>query len=238
LTGLRATIPYVDRVENVLPAIGGVDAESIANAKLRGPQSMRAGDRAVTVEDFERLAGESDPAIARVRCLAPAETGAPIRLLLVPQVERPGIHLVLDDFALPEGMVKRVAGHLEDRRILGSTIEIGTPFYQGVTIAALLAPKPGRPPQMVRERASSALYRYLNPLTGGPDGNGWPFDADLNTAAVYQLLETVEGVDRVDEVLFFEYDLRNNERVGFAREVIKLERDSLFLSANHQVVVR
>jgi hypothetical protein len=55
---------------------------------------------------------------------------------------------------------------------------------------------------------------------------------------VFQLLEAVEGVERVEEVLFFEHDLRNHERVGFGKELVKLERDSLFLSAHHQVVVR
>jgi len=90
----------------------------------------------------------------------------------------------------------------------------------------------------VKERALDALYDFLNPLTGGPDGNGWPFDTDLNSAAVYQLLEAIEGVERVQEVLFFEYDLRNRTRIGSARDVVKLERDSLFLSAFHQVVVR
>ena len=55
---------------------------------------------------------------------------------------------------------------------------------------------------------------------------------------MFQLLEAVEGVDRVDEVLFFEYDLRNHERVGFGKELVKLGSDSLFLSTNHQVVVR
>jgi len=55
---------------------------------------------------------------------------------------------------------------------------------------------------------------------------------------VYQLLEAIEGVERVQEVLFFEYDLRNRTRIGSARDVVKLERDSLFLSAFHQVVVR
>jgi predicted phage baseplate assembly protein len=238
LTALRSTIAFVDRVENVFPAIGGVDAETVENAKARGPQSMRAGSRAVTVEDFERLTGECDPAIARVRCLPPVETGGPIRMLLVPKIERPGIHLRLDDFALPDGMVARVSAHLDERRILGSTIEIGTPFYQGVTIAALLAARPGRPPQLVKDRALTTLYKYLNPLTGGPDGTGWPFDADLNSATIFQVLEAVEGVERVDEVLFFEYDLRNHERIGFGKELVKLERDSLFLSANHQVVVR
>ena len=90
----------------------------------------------------------------------------------------------------------------------------------------------------MRDRAIESLYQFLNPLTGGPDGNGWPFDTDLNSAAVYQLLESIEGVERVEDVLFFEYDLRNGERLGYARELVKLERDSLFLSAKHQVVVK
>ena len=73
-----------------------------------------------------------------MRCLPPEQTGAPIRLLLVPHVERPGELLELDDFALTDGMVARVVGHLDERRILGTAIEVGTPYYQGVTIAALV----------------------------------------------------------------------------------------------------
>jgi predicted phage baseplate assembly protein len=192
----------------------------------------------VTVTDFERLAVEADSSIARVRCLPPTVPGGPIRLLVVPAIEGPPEMLRLDDFALPDDMIQRVSSYLDARRILGTTVEIGTPFYQGVTIAALIAARPGRPPSVVRDRAMAALYHYLNPLSGGPDGQGWAFDADLNSASVFQLLETVEGVDRVDEVLFFEYDLRNHERVGFGKELVKLGSDSLFLSTNHQVVVR
>jgi predicted phage baseplate assembly protein len=238
LIDMRTSLPYVDRVENIASAIGGVDAETVDNAKRRGPHSLRAGGRAVTIEDFERLTSEADPAIARVRCLPPEITGKPIRLLIVPQIERPGELLELDDFALTDDMITRVGEHLDERRILGTAIEVGTPYYQGVTIAALLTARPGRPVTLVRERALSTLYRYLNPLTGGPHGTGWPFDADLNSANVFQLLEAVEGVERVEEVLFFEHDLRNHERVGFGKELVKLERDSLFLAANHQVVVR
>ncbi len=238
LRGLRTTIPYVADVENLSPATGGVDAETVPNAKLRGPQTLRTGGRAVTAEDFERVAGEADPSIARVRCLPPMEPGRPIRLLLVPEVTRRPEQLQLDDFALPDDMTSRVRRHLDERRILGTTIEIGTPYYQGVTVATLLTARPGRPTTLVRDRALAALYHYINPVTGGADGGGWGFDTDLNSAVVFQLLEAVEGVERVDEVLFFEYDLRNHERIGFGKDLVKLDRDSLFLSANHQAVVR
>jgi hypothetical protein len=127
---------------------------------------------------------------------------------------------------------------LDERRILGTTVEIGTPFYQGVTVAALLHALPGRPAGLVRQRALDLLYRYVNPLVGGVDGAGWPFDTDLNAAPLAQLLEAVEGVERVDEVLLFEFDLRTGARYGTGRELIRLDRQSLFLSAGHQVVVR
>jgi len=101
LSGLRTAIPYVSGVVNLQSADGGVDAETVENAKLRGPQSVRAGGRAVTVSDFERLASESHSRIGRVRCLAPVTPGDPVRLLVVPKIENRPETLTLDDFALP-----------------------------------------------------------------------------------------------------------------------------------------
>jgi predicted phage baseplate assembly protein len=239
VTSLRSTISYVAKVENLEAASGGVDAETVANAKLRGPQTLRAGGRAVTKADYERLAMEADPSIGRVRCLPPKVSGKPIRLLLVPKAEPDGPQLTtLDDFALPAGMVGRVGNYLDHRRILGTTVEIGTPFYQGVSIAVLVTRSPLRPLAFVRERVLQALFQFVDPLTGGGDGQGWPFDTDLNVASIYQLIEAVDGVERVDEALLFEYDLRTKERVGAAKELIKLEDQSLFLSAAHRVVVQ
>lgn len=238
LTSMRTSIPYVTGVTNLEPASGGVDPETIDNAKRRGPQSVRAGGRAVTISDFERLAAESDGRIKRVRCLPPREPGDPVRLLVVPHIEEPPETLVLDHFALPDDMIERLSSYLDERRVLGSTIEIGTPYYQGVTAAVLLDAKPGRPTNLIRERAMHALYEFINPIHGGPHRTGWGFDVDLNATQVFQLLEAVEGVERVEEVLFFEYDLRNQERLGFGKELVKLGPDSLFLSTNHQVVVR
>lgn len=238
LIALRTSIPYIDRVENLLPATGGVDAESVDNAKARGPQTIRSGERAVTAGDFERLARGADPAVARARCLRPDQAGGPVRVLLVPHVDREPDQLTLDDFALPDRMVASVSAHLDERRILGTTVEIGTPFYQGVTVAALMKARPGRPEHLIRQRALATLYRYVNPFTGGADGAGWPFDSDLNATTVLQLLSAIDGVERVDEVVFHAFDLRNGRRYGPALEMVRLASDSLFLSARHRVVVR
>jgi predicted phage baseplate assembly protein len=238
LSALQTTIPYIGAVTNLSPAVGGVDAETVENAKKRGPMTLRTGQRAVTADDFERLTLEASPAVARAKCLPPARTGGPVRVLVVPHINRPTEQLTLDDFALTPELVRSISTHLDVRRVVGTSVEIGTPFYQGVTVAALLKALPGRPATLVRQRALDALYEFVNPLTGGPDGEGWPFQIDLNAATLFQLLASVDGVDRVDEVLFFEYDLRNKVRIGAAREVVRLDSQALFLSAAHQIVVR
>jgi predicted phage baseplate assembly protein len=238
LTVLRTSIAYIDQVTNLVPATGGVDAETPANAKIRGPLTLRTGERAVTVRDFERLTLESSTEVARVRCLPPDTPTSPVRLLVVPRLrEQPEGH-ELDDFALSDPLVATIADHLEPRRLLGTTVAVGTPYYQGVTVAALIQALPGRPAPLVRQRALDLLYRYINPLVGGNDGTGWPFDVDLNAAPIAEMLEAIEGVERVEEVLLFEYDLRTRRRYGVGRELIHLDRQSLFLSAAHQVVVR
>ncbi len=238
LTALRSSVPYISGCVNMRGATGGVDAETVEEAKVRGPLTLRTGQRAVTAGDFERLTLESSIEVARARCL-PAATGrGPVRLLVVPAVRTDPRTQVLDDFALAAPLMRKITEHLDAHRIVGTAVEVGTPYYQGVSVAALVHAPPGRPLALVRQRAIDELTRYIHPLTGGADGAGWLFDADLNAAAIAQLLETVEGINRVDEVQLFEYDLRTGQRIGGGRDVIRLDRHSLFLSGAHRVVVR
>jgi predicted phage baseplate assembly protein len=238
LTVMRSTVPYVRGTINLAPASGGVDAETIAEAKVRGPLTLRTGQRAVTAGDYERLTLESSTEVARARCLPATRGDGSVRVLVVPAVRiEPTLHK-LDDFAIAAPLMRRITEHLDAHRLVGTAVEVGTPYFQGVSVVALVHTGPGRPAALVRQRAIDALTRHINPLTGGPDGTGWPFDADINAAAVTQLLESVEGIERVDETQLFEYDLRTGQRLGAGKDLIRLDRHSLFLSAAHQVVVR
>jgi predicted phage baseplate assembly protein len=238
LTVLRSSVPYISGAVNLRAATGGVDAETVAEAKIRGPLTLRTGQRAVTAGDFERLTLESSIEVARARCLPSATGRGPVRLLVVPALRTDPRQHVLDDFALAAPLMRRITDHLDAHRIVGTAVEVGTPYYQGVSVAALLHSPPGRPAALVRQRATDELTRYIHPLTGGAGGSGWLFDADLNAAAIAQLLEAVEGVSRVDEVQLFEFDLRTGQRIGAGRDVIRLDQHSLFLSGPHRVVVR
>ncbi len=237
LTVLKSSIPFIARVENLRQAAGGVDAETIENAKVRGPMTIRTGDRAVTVPDFERLTLEASTDVARSRALPPTEPGGPVRVLVVPRISVEPHQLALDDLALPDELIDQVTPFLEVRRTLTTTVEIGTPSYQGVTAVARMRGAPGADANLLRDAALDVLYRYINPLTGGPEGRGWPFDRDLNLGEIFALLSSIEGVTGVEEVLLFLADLRTGER-GEARQRIRLHEDALFASYQHQVLIR
>ena len=237
LSVLRTSIPFVATVTNPAPARGGVDAESIENAKIRGPLSLRSGDRAVTVEDFERLTMQASPAVGRARCVTP-EPGEPVHVLVVPRVDIPAVSLNLQDLALPPSLVEAVADYLDNRRLLTTRVQIDEPYYQGVKVVAEVFAVAGIRPESIQENATAALYEFINPVTGGPDGEGWPFGRSLNDGDIHVLLRGVPGVATVRRVFFHQVNIRTGDVVDQQLPRIALPPHALLMSSGHEVRVR
>ncbi|MEO5900014.1 MAG: putative baseplate assembly protein [Ilumatobacteraceae bacterium] len=238
LTAMRSTIPYVDRVENRKSATGGVDAETDDDVKTRGPMTLRTGQRAVTTGDYERLALQSTLQVSRARCLRPSVAGGPVRVLVTPHTDKRAEDQTIDDYVLTEPLYRTVAEYLDERRVLGATVEVTTPYYVGVSVAALVRAAPGRPPTIVRQDVLDEIYQYLSPLKGGPDKHGWPWDVTLTTAGLQAVVAEIRGVVSVDELVMFAVDLRNGQRIGESVQALRLDERSLFLGFKHRVVVK
>lgn len=239
LVNLRTSVPFVASVTNLAPATGGVDAETTAEAKLRGPLTLRSGNRAVTASDYEQIARHVSVEVARARCLTADDSGTgEVQVLVVPQVRTSISERTIDDFALSTQLRGQVEAAIDQARPIGVAVEITAPFYQGVSVAVLVRSLPGRPAAVLKQRISEAISRYVDPLAGGPDGAGWPFGTALTATALTQVVETIDGILAVDELQIFEFDLRGGHRIGEGRDQITLSARSLFLSAEHRVVIR
>ena len=240
---LRTPIPFVAEVENRHPASGGIAGETIEQAKVRGPLLLRTRDRAVTVGDYEYLAREAAPEVARVRCVAAGtntDSGADaggLRLLVVPAVgpDENG-RLRFADLVPPEPVLARITEYLDERRIVGARLAVEPPFYQGITVVAQLTARSRAVPDTVRADALDALYRYLDPLTGGMEGTGWNFGRAVRSGEVYSVLQRVPGVEVVDDVKLFAADPITGKR-GDAAQRINLDAHALVFSFEHQVRV-
>lgn len=237
---LRTTVPLIDRVQNRRAAIGGVAAETIEEAKVRGPLALRTRDRAVTPEDYEQLARHAAPGIARVRAVpaqTPEEAGG-VRVLVVPSasVDLDG-QLRFEDLLPPPDMLEAVSGYLDERRTIGARVLVEPPFYQGVTVVAKLLARPRASSDELAREARVALNRYFDPLTGGPDGGGWPFGRPVQAGEVYAVLQRLPGTELVDEVKLFGADPITGKR-GEATQRIELDRNAIAFSYQHQIRVQ
>jgi predicted phage baseplate assembly protein len=238
LTVLKGGIPGVASVENPGPALGGVDAEHIDGARQRASMEIRTRYRAVTKEDFEFLCGEASPRVAR--CVAVAPNGDGIaRVHIVPRAEPPDRKLDLEEMTPDAPLLERVASYLDDRRLIGTRVELLPAKLHGVSVVVNLQAQPRADIGRVEEDVAYALYTYLNPLVGGSlegIGTGWEFGRALNQGELYGIVHSIEGVEFVKILRVYETDLKSGKQDSKpAGTHVVLEPDELIASGTHIV---
>jgi predicted phage baseplate assembly protein len=235
----RTSVPFVTRVENRRAAAGGVDGESIEEAKIRGPIVLRTLDRAVTTEDYQELARAAAPEAARVKAIPAlaAEEAGGVRLLVVPDVvEDPDERLRFEQLVPPPEMLSAIAEYLDPRRVIGTRVIVEPPSYQGVTVVASMRARPWADVARLRRKAENALYEYLHPIRGGMDGKGWPFGRPVHIGEIYALLQGVQGTEMIEDVRLFAANPLTGER-GSPAQRVDVPPNALVFSYSHQVRV-
>ncbi|MFF3773989.1 putative baseplate assembly protein [Streptomyces sp. NPDC002232] len=234
---LLSSVPYVARVGNREAARGGVAGESVHNARLRAPEALRMQDRAVTAEDYEIISRQAAPSVRRVRCLPAADTAGAVRVLVVPDAvaDEGDDRLRFEQLIPGEQVLSAITASLDERRLIGTRLVVEPPVYQGVTVVARLSAAPGDT-DAVRTAALDALFRHFNPLTGGPDGTGWPFGRPVQYGEVFGVLQRATGDALVEEIRLFPADPVTGRR-GAPADRIDVGPGSLVFSYQHQVVV-
>jgi hypothetical protein len=181
--------------------------------------ALRRRYRAVSAEDFEYLATQqwpqtaqaqalgTDGVVKRARCVPrrnlsasdPAARAAPapahVSLIVLPDVP--------PDKAEPQpspALLEALWAFLDERRLLTTRHHVVGPDYVPITITARLFLRADVLAVDVQQQTVEAVRSFFHPLTGGPDGEGWPFGRDVYVSEVYELLDELAWVDYVQEV--------------------------------------
>ena len=56
----------------------------------------------------------------------------------------------------------------------------------------------------IRRQLLAALYYSLNPLVGGPSGNGWPFGGTVHASSIASVFQNVEGISYLGDIQLFQ----------------------------------
>ncbi|EGW36025.1 putative baseplate assembly protein [Desulfosporosinus sp. OT] len=225
ISGMRTSVAFVDKVVNHVAAAGGTDTELVEQALTRGPQMLKHGNRAVTVEDYEWLARQASRSVARVKCFPNCndrwekQTGW-VTVIIVPEggeaKPRPDLQLKR---RVEKFLRERAAGVVTSR----GQLLIREPEYKEISVIATLVTTEFEMAPLVEKTSMERLKAFLHPLSGGSDRKGWEFGRHPYLSDFYGLLESIEGVDFVTELTVDDSDI---------------EDYVLIYSGNHNVTVR
>jgi len=208
------SVPYISGVQNPLPATGGMDAETQQQTLQRGPQELRARGRAVAVADYEILTLRATGAlVARAGAVAGFHPSFPGTFI-------PGVVCVLvippelgSGPPVPDaGTLLAVSTYLSSNLApVGVEIVAAAPLYHTVSVEASVVIDPSVSRNDAVQSVISLCDSYLDPITGGDDGLGWPFGGTLSNAAFVRQLLTVDGITAVPSLLFIVDGIRGQK---------------------------
>lgn len=230
INSLITAVAGVDSVINPVAAGGGSNAATNEDMLTIGPAQISHRDRAVTPDDFERLALEASREVRKVQCLPNRNASGRHELgwttvHIVPNSE--------ERQPVPSlGLRRTVQRYLADRAdvtiVDQKHILIGPPKYVPVTVEATIYAKSLDLVAKAEQNVKKGLETFLHPLKGGPEKQGWEFGRDLAASDLYALLE---GIDEVDYVGSLQLFLGNSP----SGEQVEVAADALIASGTHRI---
>lgn len=193
---------------------GGDEGETLAEAERRIPAVFRHRDRAVTEDDFRRVAAETPGVrVGRVEVL----------VRFKPHQRRSGVPGVVSVMVLPfkatltapnpradRPFLETIHAYLDARRPIATELyTIGCEYIPlGLSVGVTVRDGAGRDAVITSVR--EALRRFLWPLApGGPELTGWPLGRPVREREVEVAVARVPGVSGVLGLNLFE---RNGEQ--------------------------
>lgn len=233
----RTAAPYVMGVTNPVPASGGADIEADPATKRRGPETIRHSGRAVAMRDFEWLAREASPDIARACCLPLAGDDGHARrgwvtLLVIPQSQEQQPQPSLE-------LRRRVCDYLVKRApaTIAGRIRVTGPAYSPISVRAEIIPYDPADAALVEARVRAGLNDFLHPLTGGQGGLGWDFGQPIYLSQIAQVIETTPGVDYAKEIVLGLQPAADNGLAQVFNEYVPVDAGTLVCAGTHEIKI-
>ena len=193
----------IEKVRNPLSAWGGVERESLEQARQYAPQAFRRQNRAVTEADYAEVA-ERHPEVQRAAATF-RWTGSWYTVFLT--VDRVGGQKVDAAFEA------RLRAHLERFRMAGYDLEVDGPRPVALELRLEVCVEPDHFRSQVK---AALLERFSNRVL--PDGSrgffhpdDWTFGQPVYLSRIYAAASEVEGVESV-KVMSFKRSGRPQQR--------------------------
>lgn len=179
-------------------AAGGSDPQNPDLVLRFAPSQQLMRDRALTLEDFEKLALQFSKDIAQVRA-APTRTG--IALVVVVRGSNP-VPSQATQRELLRHLVQRTSPTLAER----GAVTIVPPQVIRIQLRLRLTISAIEHSGSIKAAVEERIHALFDPATGGLEGTGWslgalPSETDIGAAIIGET--PIQGLDEIDEVRFW-----------------------------------
>jgi hypothetical protein len=223
-TNQTTALQSIITVTNADPAIGGSDPETTNQIRVSAPASLRAANRAVTLQDYADLS-LSVSGVGKAN--ASAEVWTSVTVYVAPSRSSVDSDLApgLDDLGVPtleyDRLKADVETYLADKILLGTTVTIQPPTYVDLIITLQYA----KLDQYTTAEVELSLKQALLTSFGY---NGMDFQDTLYPQDIEFALNTVPGVKTVRVTnLHIEGGSGLNTVVGASDEIFRFQEDNI-----------
>ncbi|WP_292388409.1 putative baseplate assembly protein [Methanosarcina sp. UBA5] len=240
ISKLQSSIAFVDKVFNPIGSSGGTETEDIDALLKRAPIILKTIDRAMALEDYEWLTKRASDQVAKVKALSNFNSEGKfvtgwVTVVIVPESS--------SSKPIPSSELKRrVASYLKERCPAVVTLRVIPPCYIKIDVSAELITASIDAIPVIEKEARNKISKFLHPLTGSNEKDGWSFGCSICISDIYLILEQITDVDYVDKVIINLY-----EDSGFTGSSMKLTDESsvaklpvyaLPYSGEHEIAVK
>ncbi len=195
-------------VNNPIRTWGGGDAQDMESAEKSIARYVKHRDRLVSVEDFEEITRQT-PGIDLGRVAVLPLFDANLFDPDEPDIEIPGVITIMvipaspnNDNPLPDQFfLEAVCRHLQPRRLVTTELQIRAPEYVDIWVSVAIEVLDGYAAAPIREAVKEEIYRFLSPLYGGQQAQGWLLKTNVRQGELEAIVTRVEGVRLINESL-------------------------------------
>lgn len=193
---LKKAAGFVSVIRNPGSFYGGREPEKQEDAYARTAARLRHQFRAVTPGDYERLVGELCPDAEKVRCFTGFDSSGKKQWGAVTVVVLLGNFMEGQSyfFRIKEQLYQYFQDRADGVLAQGQGCGIVPPLFVRMDIKAVLCVRSHGDVMEVRAAAEKELERFVHPVEGGYDGNGWDMGMIPDHAQLKNYLQHVPGV--------------------------------------------
>lgn len=239
VNGMELTAGFISQAENPLPLSGGWNKETAEEAMERRACQLKHQSRAVTPEDFEKLALACAGSVSKASCFTGyGEQGE----------RRPGhvtLVAVLKDFENSsqyfQSLRQKILDDMKDKipvnLSMGRRFHVVMPVFVEIQVSAQVVVDDFQKIFSCRQSVRKRISEFLNPIRGNFQGDGWKVGSLPSRSQIDMVLKNTKEVKEVLSLMITGCIRNGQEAVEVNPEDMRQSPYVLPVSGAHKIGV-